>query len=96
MKIVEQYGNLPGLTDKIRKSRMRLDGHNVRHPELAASGLVLWEPAHDSRNAGGRRPTYIYRLKRDTGLTETAEVKTLMEDRQRRRAAVHDSPVGVG
>ena len=93
---VDLYGNLPRLTDKIRRRRMKLAGHNVRHPELITSGLVLWEPAHGSRSVGGRRATYIDALKRDTGLTVTAEVKTLMEDRQRWRAAIHDSRVGVG
>ena len=93
---IELYGNLPRLGDKIRMRRMKLAGHNVRHPELVASGLVLWEPAHGSRNVGGRRATYIDALKRDTGLTETAEVRTLMADRQRWRAAIHDSRVGVG
>ena len=93
---VDLYGNLPRLTDKIRRRRMKLAGHNVRHPELITSGLVLWEPAHGSRSVGGRRATYIDALKRDTGLSVTAEVKALMEDRQRWRAAIHDSRVGVG
>ena len=93
---VDLYGNLPRLSDKIRERRMKLAGHSVRHPELVASGLVLWEPAHGSRSAGGRRATYIDALKRDTGLTVTAEVRTLMVDRQRWRAAIHDSRVGVG
>ena len=93
---VDLYGNLPRLSNKIRERRMKLAGHSVRHPELVASGLVLWEPAHGSRSAGGRRATYIDALKRDTGLTVTAEVKTLMVDRQRWRAAIHDSRVGVG
>ena len=93
---VDLYGNLPRLSNKIRKRRMTMAGHNVRHPELVASGLVLWEPAHGSRSAGGRRTTFIDVLKRDTGLEVTNEVRTLMEDRQRGRAAVHDSRVGVG
>ena len=93
---VDLYGSLPRLSDKIRKRRMTMAGHNVRHPELVASGLVLWEPAHGSRSAGGRRTTFIDVLKRDTGLEVTNEVRTLMEDRQRWRAAVHDSRVGVG
>ena len=92
---VDLYGNLPRLSDKIRERRMKLAGHSVRHPELVASGLVLWEPAHGSRSAGGRCATYIDALKRDTGLTVTAEVRTLMVDRQRWRAAIHDSRVGV-
>ena len=93
---VDLYGSLPRLSDKIRKRRLTMAGHNVRHPELVASGLVLWEPANGSRSAGGRRTTFIDVLKRDTGLEVTTEVRTLMKDRQRWRAAIHDSRVGVG
>ena len=96
MRNVDLYGKLPRLTDKIRQRRMRMAGHSVRHPELVASELVLWEPAHGSRGIGRRRATYIDSLKRDTGLKETSEVRTLMEDRQRWRAAIHGSRVGVG
>ena len=67
IKNIDLYGNLPKLSDKIRKRRMAVAEHNVRHPELVASGLVLWEPVHGKRNAGGRRTTYIDALKRDTG-----------------------------
>ena len=95
MRNDDLYGKLPRLTDKIRQRRMRMAGHSVRHPELVASELVLWEPAHGSRNPGRRRATYIDSLKRDTGLNETSEVRTLMEDRQRWRMAIHGSRVGV-
>ena len=90
MRNVDLYGNLPRLTDKIRERRMRLAGHCIRHPELVASELVLWEPTLGNRNNSGRHTTYIDCLKRDTGLSNTAEVKTLMEDRLRWRAAIHD------
>ena len=95
MRNVDLYGSLPRLTDKIRERRMRLAGHCIRHPELVASELVLWEPTHGTRNVGKRHTTYIDCLKRDTGLSNTAEVKTLMEDRQRWKAAIHDSRVGI-
>ena len=75
---------------------MRMAGHSLRHPELVASELVLWEPSHGSRKHGRRSTTYIDPLKRDTGLKETSEVKTLMEDRQRWKAAIHNSQAGVG
>ena len=93
VKNVDMYGNLPRLTDKIGERRMTVAGHNVRDPDLVASGLVLWKAAHGSRNDGGRRATYIGILKRDTELTETAEVRTLTEDRQMWRPAIHDSRV---
>ena len=96
MKNVDLYGKLARLTDKIRERRMRMAGHCVRHPELVASELVLWEPAHGSRNPGRRRATFIDSLKRDTGLSETAEVRSIMEDRREWRSAIHSSRVGVG
>ena len=96
MKNVDLYGKLPRLTDKIRQRRMRMAGHSLRHPELVASELVLWEPLHGSRKPGRRSTTYIDSLKRDTGLKETSEVKTLMEDRQRWKVAIHNSRAGIG
>ena len=96
MRNVDLYGKLPRLTDKIRQRRMRMAGHSLRHPELIASELVLWEPSHGTRKPGRRSNTYIDSLKRDTGLKETSEVKTLMEDRQRWRAVIHNSRAGVG
>ena len=96
MHNVDLYGKLPRLTDKIRQRRMRMAGHSVRHPELVASDLVLWEPTHGSRSLGRRRVTYIDSLKRDTGLSETSEIKTLIEDRKQWRVAIHNSRVGVG
>ena len=96
MRNIDLYGKLPRLTDKIRMRRMRLAGHSVRHPELAASELVLWEPTHGRRNRGKSRTTYIDTLKRDTGLSDAAEIRTLMEDRKEWRSAIHKSRVGVG
>ena len=37
-----------------RERRMRLAGHCVRHPELAVSPLVLWEPINGNRSKGRR------------------------------------------
>ena len=96
MRKVDTYGSLPRLSDKIRKRRMTMAGHNVRHPELVASGLVLWEPGHVSCSVGGRRTTLFDVLKWNTGLEVTTEVRTLMEDRLRWRAAIHIYRVGVG
>ena len=49
----ELYGDLPRVADKIAARRMPLAGHCYRHPELAASGLILWEPTHGHRSRGG-------------------------------------------
>lgn len=97
MRNSELYGNLPRLTNKIRQRRMGLAGHCVKHPELAASDLMLCrEPTHGRRNRGRGRTTLIDTLKRDTGLNRVAEVRTLMEDPDEWRAAIRASRVGVG
>ena len=70
------YGDLPRITIKIRKRRLRVAGHCVRHPELAASNLVLWESTQ------GRAPlTFIDQPLRDTNLKTAADIRTCMEDR---------------
>ena len=35
------YGSLPRLSNKLRKRRLKMAGHCIRHPELLASDLVL-------------------------------------------------------
>ena len=93
---IDLYGGLPRVTDKVRARRMRLAGHCVWHPELAASQLILWEPKHGERGSGRPKTTYVDTLKRDAGLSSTSELKTLMEDRDQWRAAIRDSRAGVG
>ena len=93
---VDLYDKLPRLSDKIRVRRMRLAGHCVRHPELSACELILWEPTHGQRSRGRPHTTYVDTLRRDTGLSSTSELQTLMEDREQWRAAIKCSRVGVG
>ena len=77
----ELYGTLPAVSNKISSRRLQLAGHCQRHPELSASKLVLWEPTHGSRSQGRPRQDFIGTLKRDTGATNTKELKDLMDDR---------------
>ena len=77
----EVYGQLPRVTDKIAARRLRLAGHCHRHPELSTQKLVLWEPTHGIKNRGGQHATFLTTLKRDTGVTSTDELTTLMVDR---------------
>ena len=91
VKNVDMYGDLPRVTDKIRKCRMRLAGHCVWQPEL-----VLWEPIHGRRGRGRPHSTYIDTLKRDTGLSDVSEIRSLMGDRDMWKAAIRNSRVGVG
>ena len=95
-KNVDLYGALPRVTDKIRARRMGLAGHCVRHPELVASNLILWEPKHGTRSRGRPATTYIDTLRRDTGLSNTGEIRALMINSDLWRAAIRDSRVGVG
>lgn len=75
------YGVLPPLSTKIRTRRLRLAGHCVRHDDVAAHGLVLWEPQQGRASRGGQQCTFIDTLIRDTGLQSTSEIRTLMLDR---------------
>ena len=92
---IELYGKLPRLSDTIRQRRMRLVGHCVRHPELTACELVLWEPRHGKKSRGRPQATFIDTLKRDTGLSSTPEIRSLMENRELWRGAIRNSRVGV-
>ena len=75
------YQELPPVSQKIQARRMKLAGHCVRHPEEVASDLVLWEPTEGKTNRGRRTISYIDNLKEDTGVSTTAEIRTLMMDR---------------
>ena len=48
----------------------------MRHSELEVSNLVLWEPTQGKFNRGSQRLTHVDRLRKDTGLQTTAELKT--------------------
>ena len=78
---VELYGDLPPVSRKIQQRRMRLAGHCWRHPEEMANILVLWEPLEGTRNRGQQKTTFIDNLLQDTGLENSLELKSIMEDR---------------
>ena len=75
------YGDLPRVGDKVACRRMQMAGHCYRHPELATSGLILWEPLHGHRSRGAPKKTYIDILKRDSGVEDTSELASSMQDR---------------
>ena len=75
------YGKLPKLSDKIRSRRLKLAGHCIRHPELLASDVVLWEPVHGKAPRGRPRQSYLSTLLRDVGTNSKEELRTLMRDR---------------
>ena len=84
----ELYQNIPPVTDKIRKRRMMLAGHCVRHVDEAASDLVLWEPTDGRVRRGRRKLTYIDNLKEDTGANDSNEIRSMMLDRNGWKARV--------
>ena len=56
-------------------------GHCIRHPELLASDLVLWEPMHGSAQQGRPRHCYLSILLKEVGTNSKEEMRTLMRDR---------------
>ena len=77
----ELYKDLPKVSMKIRKRRMRLAGHCMRHEEEIASKLVLWEPKRGKRSRGRRVHNYIDLLMRDTTFDNAEEIRTAALDR---------------
>ena len=78
----ELYGELPRVSSKVAARRMELAGHCYRHPELAASRLVLWEPTHGRRQRGRQRKTYVETLKEDANARTTGELATCMSNKE--------------
>ena len=76
------YQELPPISSKVRSKRMKLAGHCHRHKEEIAHHLVFWEPKKGRPGRGRPTVNFIDNLKADTGLTEIAEIKSLMEDQK--------------
>ena len=77
----EVYEELPLLGNKIAARRMKLTGHCHRHPELAASDLVLMQPNQNQRRRGRPKVDFVEVLRKDAGNLTTTELPTVMEDR---------------
>ena len=95
---VKLYQGLPKISEKLRGRRMRLAGHLIRHPEEAAHETVLWEPLHGNPKRGAPSMNYVKLLKKDTGLDNVSEIRTVMEDRDgwRERTRRTSSSTGRG
>ena len=81
------YGDLPKVSDKVRKRRLQFAGHCVRSSGQVVLDLVLWKPLHGRRSVGRPIMTYVDLLCQDTGQT-SAEIKTCMENRRVRRVII--------
>lgn len=82
---IELYAEVPKATATIKHRRLKLAGHCCRHPEEAASNLVLWTPKHGKRGRGRPARTFVQQLREDTGLEEQ-EMLSLMRCRDRWRS----------
>ena len=80
----ELYAEVPKATDTVKQKRLKLAGHCYRHPEEAASNLVLWTPNHGKRRRGRPARTFVQQLRDDTGLQER-EMASLMLSRDQWR-----------
>ena len=82
------YGELPKVTSKIQKRRMRLAGHCIRHSEEIAHQLVLWEPTEGKRSRGRRKINYIDNLLNDADANNTSELRMVMAEREKNAGAL--------
>ncbi|XP_038050883.1 uncharacterized protein LOC119724034 [Patiria miniata] len=55
--------------------------HCVRHLELAASQIILWETTLGTASRGRRNISFVDMLKRETSLTTAEELRSCMLDR---------------
>ena len=69
---------------------MRLAGHCIRHEDKIANKLVLWQPNDGQVKRGRQKINFIDVLLQDTGVTSTAELKTIMLDRSDWRGRVQN------
>ena len=77
----ELYQELPPVISKVTDRRLKLAGHCIRHPELSASSLVLWEPTAGKARVGRPTITYIDNLRSDLEVEEVKEIRSAMNNR---------------
>ena len=79
------YQELPRVANKIADRRMKLAGHCIRHPDLSAPSLALWDPTKGALNRGKPALTYIDNLCRDLEVEDVDEIRSAMNNRGRWR-----------
>ena len=75
------YGNIPRVTEKIRLRRLQFAGHCLRHPELPAHDVLLWQPIHGRRSRGRPAASFTKLMLKDTNTETVEEVRQLLNDR---------------
>ena len=86
----ELYGELPKISLKVQRRRMRLAGHCIPHTEEKANKLILWLPTEGKTRSGRRRFTYVDNLLQDTGMENVQELRAIMKDRIEWKRRVKD------
>ena len=79
------YGSLHRISDIIRSRRLKLAGHCFRDKSSPTHKLVTWIPRHGTTKPGRPLLNYVDTLMRDTGTETTAELESLMSDRDQWR-----------
>ena len=80
--------------DKVRERRMGLAGHCVRHLELMASTLTLWE-AESQPKAELGEGTLTHHLNRRTSVQQWSKQHCRAQDPDARQEVVEGSDSGV-
>ena len=62
------YGNLPKISEKIRRRRLMFAGHCRRSEDGMVLKLVLWDPKNGQRKQGRPAVKYVAALIKDTGV----------------------------
>ena len=83
------------VANKFADRRMKLAGHCVRHPELSASSLVLWQPTKGTANRGKQALTYIDKLCREIDVEVVDEIRSAMNNRGQWRELSRSVRVGT-
>ena len=81
------YGNIPPVSDTIKKRRLRFAGHIHRLQDQPVQQLLFWQPSYGHRYQGRPYKTFPDVLYEDTGL-DRRRLCLLMDDRDKWREAV--------
>ena len=75
------HGNLPKESGKVRSRRLELARQRIRHPELLASDLVIWEfEVHGEVKRDRPKHSYLSTLVREFGTKTKEELRILMRE----------------
>ena len=78
---VDLYGELPRISKKVQERRMALAGHCVRHPEVPANPLILWEPTQRTKKYRETNTLLCECIKKDAAVENREELTALMLNR---------------